>query len=60
MCFNQNVELHNIGYTTWYSKVLSLAKSYDINIENMVYSNCTKLLIKEKIRNSFIETGLKT
>jgi len=57
--FNQNVELHNIGYTTWYSKVLSLAKSYDINIENMVYSDSTKLLIKKRIRSSFIETWYK-
>ena len=57
--FDKNVEFHNMGYATWYSKVLSLAKSYDINIENMVYSNCTKLLIKEKIRNSFIETWFK-
>ena len=53
--FNQNLQLHDLGFNTWYSKVFSLANSYGIDLREMSYSDSTKRIIKEKISNSFLQ-----
>ena len=48
--------LHDLGFSNWYSKVLKLARDYNIDPLNIEYSESAKRMIKSKLRNAFIET----
>ena len=47
--------LHNLGDNNWYSKVLTLAKHYNIDVLNSKYCDSTKKNIKKITRQLFVQ-----
>ena len=54
--FLEQKRLHDLGFKNWYSKVMLLAQSYRIDLQNVEYNESTKKAIKTNIRNAFIQT----
>ena len=57
--FKESMNLCNLGYSSWCSKVCELAKMYNIDIMSYTFSDKTKCLIKEIVSQKFI-TDWKT
>ena len=54
--FLEQKRLHSLGFNTWYSKVLGIAKHYDLDPLIFEYNENTKKTIKTNIRNVFIQS----
>lgn len=52
--FHESINLCNLGYNSWSSKVYELAKMYNLDIESYDFSNKNKCFIKERVSNKFI------
>ena len=48
--------LHSIGYYNWYSRILELAKHYQLNLIGLTFEDNTKRQIKTHIKDAFINT----
>ena len=53
--FNESKRSHNMEFPSWYTKVSSLAESYNIDINAMSYTERDRLNIKSKIKRKFID-----
>ena len=49
---------HNVGISCWYSKVLELAKSYDIDPLTYDFSEATKNKIKASIKSQYVRNWM--
>ena len=52
--FHESQRLHEMGFYSWYGKVLALADSYSIDIKICNFSDRSKFEIKSKIKRAFI------
>ena len=50
--------LHNLGYSNWYSKALSLAKRYQVNLDNVKMDSIKQL--KWQIINNYKDNWVKS
>ena len=50
MAFREQERLHNLGFRTWYGRVLDLARIYGFDMEALL----TKDQIRERVTNAFI------
>ena len=48
--------LHNLGYYTWYSRILELAKPYELKLTDLQFGENTKRNIKKCVKDKFINT----
>ena len=52
---NETTSFRNLGFNNWWSKVWSMANSYNIDLNDYSFSETTKRHIKLKIKNHFTQ-----